>query len=389
MRTDNSKLFLNRSRAMFLMVAVCVTVSIGPLLFRSMENADIWQIIFFRSISWITALTIILFYRYRLSFLKKIKDIGRWGFLAGCLLAGAQISFMQAMNYTTVANTVFVLSAIPFVTALTAYIFLGEKIKRSTLMMMVIAAIGIFIMVNEGIKSGNAFGNFMALITLLCFASFPVILRKNRHIDMIPTLIVPAILIGAIGLIIKGNDLVISQNDLMLCIIWGGIINGFAHSVFIAATRHLLAAEITLFMMLEFILGPLWVWGFVGEIPTYYTLLGGAVVMSAIGILTIIELFNKNSVDQNFNQINTENKEIVSEIKNKNVLISDKILSEKDMNNEESNIEKKELDDQTKNLIKSEIEKLLLKDIKKWTDKELPKIIEETAKEHLVIKNTK
>ena len=204
---------------------------------------------------------------------------------------------MHALDNTTVANVLFILSAIPFVTAIIAYLFIKEKIKLPTILMMAFAAIGIIIMVSEGINSGNAFGNTMAIITLLCFSCFPVILRNNRHIDMLPTLLVPALIIGITGLLIKGNQIQISNNDLILSFIWGGLLNGFAHSVFIIATRHLLAAEITLFMLLEFSLGPLWVWYFIGETPAVNTLLGGSIVMTAIAFLTFYELLKRRKLN--------------------------------------------------------------------------------------------
>ena len=75
-------------------------------------------------------------------------------------------------------------------------------------------------MVSEGINSGNTLGNVMALITLLCFSCFPVILRNNRHIDMLPTLLVPAVIIGLVGLMVKGSDLTVSSNDLALCLLY-------------------------------------------------------------------------------------------------------------------------------------------------------------------------
>ena len=53
-----------RGLAMFLMVVCCITISIGPLLFRNIENADIWQINIYRSVSWISALLIILLFKY-------------------------------------------------------------------------------------------------------------------------------------------------------------------------------------------------------------------------------------------------------------------------------------------------------------------------------------
>ena len=107
----------------------------------------------------------------------------------------------------------------------------------------------------------------------------------------------PALIIGIVGLILKGSEIKISSNDILLSFIWGGLLNGFAHSIFIIATRHLLAAEITLFMLLEFSLGPLWVWFFIGEIPASNTILGGSIVMSAIALLTFYELLKRQKLN--------------------------------------------------------------------------------------------
>ena len=146
----------NRILAMTLMILIAVLVSLGPLLLRSMEDADVWQILFYRSVSWIAALFMILLFKYRFNLLKNIHAIGKWGVIAGLLLACAQITYIQALNNITVANTTFVLSAIPFLTALVAFIFLREKIKLFTLLMMVVAGSGIYIMVSGGIRVGNA-----------------------------------------------------------------------------------------------------------------------------------------------------------------------------------------------------------------------------------------
>ena len=113
-------------------------------------------------------------------------------------------------------------------------------------------------------------------------------------------MLVPAIIIGLVGIYVKGFDLTISNNDMILCFVWGGVINGFAHTLFVSVSRKLLAAEITLFMMLEFILGPIWVWGFVGEIPTNETLLGGLLVISALFMIVLLELFNNKESHQSY-----------------------------------------------------------------------------------------
>ena len=372
-----------RGLAMFLMVVCCITISVGPLLFRNIENADIWQINIYRSVSWISALLIILLFKYRLSIISKITAIGRWGVIAGIFLASAQIFYMHALDNTSVANVVFILSAIPFVTAIIAYLFIKEKIQFATVLMMAFAAIGIFIMVSEGVNSGNAFGNIMAIITLLCFSCFPVILRNNRHIDMLPTLLVPALIIGLVGLIVKGNEIQISSNDLVLSFIWGGLLNGFAHSIFIIATRHLLAAEITLFMLLEFTLGPLWVWFFIGETPASNTILGGSIVMSAIALLTFYELLKRKKLNNIIKEIGwNENLNYKENINDKNI---SKPMTE--ITNEDASLQErkgiKNSDEQITKKIAKEVEKQLIPSLNNWMDKNLKKVLQKNIKDQV------
>ena len=60
--------------------------------------------------------------------------------------------------------------------------------------------------------------------------------------------------------------------------------------MFIIASRHLIAAEVTLVMQLEFVFGPIWVWLFVSEVPTQLTILGGSLVLGAVLVRAIVEL---------------------------------------------------------------------------------------------------
>ena len=283
-----------RGFAMGLMVACSVVISFGGLIIRNMEDADAWQLNFYRSVALIGAISVILVFKYRQRTVSHVRRIGRPGLIGGVMLATAGICFLQALTHTTVANTLFTMSAIPFITAALARIFLKERLQRITLITMFVAAIGIFVMIAEGVVIGSIYGNAMALITAICFSSFTVIIRCYREIDMLPTLLVSGLLIGLAGLIMRGDDLAIPLNDILLSFLWGGLLSGFANWTFIVATRHLVAAEVTLFMLLEFALGPVWVWLFVGETPTWETLLGGAMIMAAVAVLASVELRRAN-----------------------------------------------------------------------------------------------
>ncbi len=275
---------------MGLMVVSSVLISFGGLILRNIEAADAWQINLYRSLAFIAAVALVLLFQYRRDTVVRIRAIGRPGLLGGVLLAMAGVAFLQALTHTTVANALFTLSAIPFITAALARVLLKERLRRATLVTMLVAAAGIFVMVAEGVGIGSGYGNAMALFTAFCFSGFAIIVRQYRGIDMKPTLLVSGAIIALAAFAARFDDLGISLNDLLLCFLWGGVLSGFANAIFVVASRHLVAAEVTLFMLLEFALGPVWVWLFVNEVPTLWTLVGGILVIASVTRRAILVL---------------------------------------------------------------------------------------------------
>lgn len=126
------------------------------------------------------------------------------------------------------------------------------------------------------------YGNIMGLLTALSFATYAVIVRWRRDVDMLPTLILSSLIIMVIGALVSGGRLDAPVRDIALCFLWGGVLSGFANWMFIAASRRLIAAEVTLVMLLEVVFGPIWVWLFVNEVPTKLTLFGGLLIIFAV-----------------------------------------------------------------------------------------------------------
>ncbi|MEM7172686.1 MAG: DMT family transporter [Pseudomonadota bacterium] len=279
-----------RRFAMGLMVVSSVIISFGGLIIRNIEMADTWQINFYRAWALVAVVATIIAVQQRRRALQYVRSVAWPGLWGGVLLAVAGLAFLQSLTNTTVSNTLFTLCTIPFITAALARVFLGEHLRPVTLVTMVIAAGGAMVMVAQGLGTGSLYGNLMALVTALCFSGFAVIVRHNRHVDMLPTILLSGLIIIVVTFIVTFRDLHITWLDLVLCFVWGGILSGCANWMFIVASRYLVAAEVTLFMLLEFALGPLWVWLFVGETPAGWTLLGGAMIISAVAARAIVEL---------------------------------------------------------------------------------------------------
>jgi drug/metabolite transporter (DMT)-like permease len=282
----------NRNLSIIFLITGFVGISFGGLIMRNVNTADPWQIAFYRALAFLFPITFILFHQHRLGIVTNIKKIGYPGMAGGFFLMLAQLLFIQSIANTSIANALFTLSSIPFITAFLAFIFLKEKISLRTIIIMFFAFMGIFIMIKDGLGTGGFYGNILALVCAFSFSTFVIILRKSRDIDMMPVNLISGVLVLIVSFVISLGNINVPIQDILLCFLWGGVLMGFVHSVFIFATRFLLASEVTLFMLLEFSLGPFWVWIFLNETISQETFYGGIIVMISVAVYSLFEINN-------------------------------------------------------------------------------------------------
>ena len=259
---------------------------------RNINYADPWQIAFYRALSFIFLITLILFNKYKFSIVSKIKKIGFAGVTGSFFLMLANFLIIQAYANTSIANTSFTLSTTPFITAGLAYIFLKEKLSLRTMLIIIVALFGIFIMINEGLGKGDFHGNLMALGGAFCSSGFAIVVRKFRNIDMLPTLLISGVMIMVVSFVLSLEYLTVSIHDVLLCFLWGGILSVFVNIAFIYSTRFLYASEVTFFMLLEISLSPFWVWIFLNETISQETFFGGIIVMLSVAVYSLFEIEN-------------------------------------------------------------------------------------------------
>lgn len=265
-----------------LVLLSAVALSFNGLIFRTIAEATAYQVSFYRSGALAVAMFGLFLLRHRGRWRIELRRSRRSALVAGPMLGVAGICYLQSLSLTTVANTMFTLSSVPLFAAVFAWIVLGERVGRATWIAIAVSMAGIGLMVFDGFDSGVLAGNLLALATAVLFAAFVVALRHGRRVDMLPAVAFGAVISVVIGGVLAGG-LDIPLRDLLICLAWGALLSSFAHGIFIFASRHVPAAELTLLAMVEMVMGPLWVWLALGETPTAYTLMGGAVVASAIG----------------------------------------------------------------------------------------------------------
>ena len=279
------------ARGVVLVALAGVFWSLGGLLIRLVEAASGWQIVLYRSIALAITLTLIIALRHRGRLVPAFRHVGGNGVVAGLALAGGFISFVLALKHTSVANAVFMLGASPFFGAFLGRLVLGEPIRRATALAMAAALAGILVMVGGGLVIGTIRGNLLALGASFSFAIFSVLLRRGRERDMLPCVAIAGAIATLIALPVVlaqapsiASALLLSPRDLALCAIMGAVQVGGGLTVFTLGARHVPVAELTLLSLTELALAPLWVWLAVGEVPSAYTLLGGAIIVTAITV---------------------------------------------------------------------------------------------------------
>ncbi len=272
-------------RGVALVLAAGVFLSIGGIGVRLIEAADEWQILFYRSLALLITLLAVLAVRNRGALPGAFRRAGAPAVAGGLCLSFGFVGFIFSLTHTTVANTLFLLSVSPFVAALLGRFLLGEDVRRTTWLAMSAALTGVAVMVGEGFAAGSPFGDLSALLAALGFAGFTVALRRGKTRDMLPSVCLAAVFTTLVaGAMVSAGPggFAISARDLGLCAAMGAVQIGAGLTIYTAGSRHVPAAELALLSLSEVVLGPIWVWFGVGEVPSLATVAGGAVVLGAI-----------------------------------------------------------------------------------------------------------
>lgn len=276
----------NHALGIALALAGGATLSIGGPIVRMFEDAGGWTIMFYRGLSFFAMMFAIVCWRSRGRVIERYRSINATGVAIAVCLGVGLVSYLFAMLNTTVANVVFVTGAAPVATSLLAWVVLRERVSAPAMTLMLVAVLGVALMVVEGISVGRMTGNLIALVTLGTYAVFVILLRLARDFDMLAGTSLAGLVASAIAFFMA-DTLAISTHDLILAFIFGGIQIGLGFTFITYASRHIPAAQVTLLALSETILAPVWAWAVVGEIPSPWTLIGGAVVLVCVALFAL------------------------------------------------------------------------------------------------------
>ena len=269
-------------RAILFMLVAATCWSSGGYLVRQLSIVDAWAIVFWRSLFMTLFVAGVLGVMHRGRTLRAIRDAGAPGLFAGIFLAGTFFFYIGSLTRTTVANTNVLMSVSPFLAALAARWILREPVPVRTWIAMAAAFAGIVAMFAQSLDAGRLTGNLLALGVSVCFAAQLTVLRKfHAVVDMLPQVFVA----GALSLVVAAllaPTLAVTPRDVAILAVMGCAQLGIGCLLATAASKDLRATELGLLALLEPILGPVWVWVLMNDVPGNATLVGGVVVLTAV-----------------------------------------------------------------------------------------------------------
>ena len=264
--------------------------SFGALTVRYMVDghAYVFQYLFYRGFSISIILLLYLFFTEGFSFYKNFLKIGISSILGGLFLATAFTGFIFSITMTTAAVTLFMLAAMPFIAAIVGYFVLGEILKRSTLIAMIVAFIGVCMMIVNDSITGTALGAIIGFISATGFALYTVTIRWKPETPKFTTVVLAGVFCAIFSFFILGFSFQ-SFTTMPTINSYLSLLHGFLVAsgliLYSLGAKYLPSAELALLSLMEVVGGVLWVWlpifG-INEVPSPTVIVGGVIITIAV-----------------------------------------------------------------------------------------------------------
>lgn len=205
-------------------------------------------------------------------------------------IALSTICFVLSVNYTTVANTLFLLSTAPFFSIFLSYFLLGEKIRLKDLCASLVALIGIFIISLGSQASNNTLATSLGDLFGIGIAIFTaLVLTLARHGSSKLVIRSNAIGMYAVALFVLPfvKNFSVEQETILYLLILCLICVPIGSLLILTGPKYISSSEVSLIILLQVILAPILAWLILKEYPGLSSLVGGIFVISALLIVNL------------------------------------------------------------------------------------------------------
>ena len=206
--------------------------------------------------------------------------------VASVLYAVLLILFVSATKATTAANAIFLQYTSSVYLLILEPLIYKEKFRSRDLVTVLLCVGGMSLFFMGQVRTQDVKGNIFALLSGLCFALYFLLLRHprarqvNRASSVIYGNTLAVILTAPWGLAALS---VMTRLDLIGAIYLGVVQLGISYTLFtVGMARGVRSLDAGIVCYVEPLLNPLWVFLILGEKPSAWALLGGAIIIAAV-----------------------------------------------------------------------------------------------------------
>ena len=201
--------------------------------------------------------------------------------ICAMLMGTSNIFFITAVKTTTVANVVIIFGTAALFSALFAYLFFKEKITINIVIASFFMFVGLFVIFNDELEIGSLNGNIYALLCTALFAMSFVLLSRYKQMDRVLLTALSGLVLSIIAFFFC-EDLAIDLKTLAVVMTMGLLISPISRVLLGTGAKYISASEVSLLMIIETIMAPVWVWIFLDEVPSSYTFIGGSIIVATL-----------------------------------------------------------------------------------------------------------
>ena len=218
--------------------------------------------------------------------------------LASLLYAALLLLFVLATKATTAANAIFLQYTAPLYVLVLEPLLYNEKFRRRDLITVMVCLCGMSLFFVGKLRPQDVLGNVLALGSGVCFACYFLLLRHstsrevNRASSVIYGNLLLVLIAASAGLKALPN---INLHDALSVLYLGVIQIGLAYTLFtLGMSRGIRSLDAGIVGYVEPVLNPIWVFLFLGERPSKWALIGGAIIISAVVVHMTLRARDRN-----------------------------------------------------------------------------------------------
>jgi drug/metabolite transporter (DMT)-like permease len=286
---------LRRHRRLGFLIAGLGVLLLSPdsLLVKSTDVSPL-VFLFWRGLLLAIGFMVINSWRYGRRLPAEMVRCGWPGVYCALAFSVSTVGFVTGVKYTAAGNVLVILNTAPVIAALLAWLVWKERLPLRTWLLILVCVGGATLMALGEMGKGEPLGLVMAGLAAFGLASNLAVARSRSGADMTVMLVIGAVVTAVVSGVLGGAQWPGWRDMSLILLLCLGFLPA-ATTLIQTGPRYLPAAEVSLLLLLETVIGTFLVWVFLAEVPPRLSFIGGGIILSALAFNAALDEWRRRT----------------------------------------------------------------------------------------------